>query len=72
MDGEISQLRKETFRKIYQDRASLDRLEGFIEFFTSTRRFGVYDVLIYKGSRSPMLGLDAFPIIQQLAMRVLS
>jgi hypothetical protein len=46
MDGQISQGRKDAFRRIYQDRASLDEVEeGFVAFSTSTRRFGSYDVL---------------------------
>jgi hypothetical protein len=33
MDGEISQGRKDAFRRIYQDRASFDEVEdGFVEF----------------------------------------
>jgi hypothetical protein len=50
-------MRKDAFRRIYRDRASLDEVEGgFVEFSTSTERFGGYDVLKDKGLRSPMLG----------------
>jgi hypothetical protein len=54
MDGEISQGRKDAFRRIFQDRAYLDEVkEGFIEFSTGTGRFGGYDVLRDKGAKKP-------------------
>jgi hypothetical protein len=40
---------KDAFRRIYQDRASLDEVEGFVEFSTNTKRFGGYDVLKDRG-----------------------
>jgi hypothetical protein len=58
MDGEISQGRKIAFERIFQDKASfLEVEEGFVEFSTSTRRFGGYDVLGDRGVKEmPMLG----------------
>jgi hypothetical protein len=54
MDGEISQGRKDAFRRIFQDRAYLDEVEeGFIEFSTGTGRFGGYDVLRDRGAKKP-------------------
>jgi hypothetical protein len=77
MDGEISQGRKDAFRRIYQDRASLDEVEeGFIEFSTSTGRFGGYDVLRDRGAKKPYAWWATHgatcPLLQQLAMRLLS
>jgi hypothetical protein len=51
------------------------RWRGFVEFSTSTGRFGGYDVLRERGLRSPMLGgelMEMCTILQQLAMRLLS
>ena len=77
MDGEISQGRKVAFRRIYQDRALLNEIEaGFVEFSTGTKRFGGYDVLEDKGVKEAYLWWAthgaACPILQQLALRVLS
>ena len=55
-DREISQGRKEAFRRIFHDRASLDKVEGFIEFSIDVGRFGVYDVLKDRGLRSSIYG----------------
>ena len=69
--------RKVAFRRIYQDRASLQEVEkGFIKFSTSTGRFGGYDVLGDKGIEKPYGWWETHEascsILQQLAMRVLS
>jgi hypothetical protein len=54
MDGEISQGRKDAFRRLFQDRAYLDEVEeSFIEFSTGTERFGGYDVLRDRGAKKP-------------------
>jgi hypothetical protein len=56
MDGDISQGRKEAFRRIYQDRASLHEVEDFVEFSIGTGKFGGYDVphILFLGSTYPM------------------
>jgi hypothetical protein len=77
MDGEISQERKDAFRQIYQDRASIDDVEdGFVEFSIGTRRFGGYDVLRDKGAKKPYAWWATHgatcPLLQQIAMRLLS
>jgi hypothetical protein len=77
MDGEISQGRKIAFRRIYQDRALLNEIEaGFAEFSTGTKRFGGYDVIEDRGVKEAYLWWAthgaACPILQQLALRVLS
>ena len=50
--------------------------EGFVEFFTGTRRFGGYDVLGDRGVKDAYAWWathgPACPILQQLALRVLS
>eukprot|EP00253_Pinus_taeda_P031535 PITA_31535 len=57
MDGEISQGRKDAFRRVFQDRASLDEVEdAFGEFSTGTGRFAGYDLIRDRGLRSPILG----------------
>ena len=54
MDGEISQGRKITFRRLFQDRDLLDEVEeGFVEFSTATGRFGGYDVVGDMGVKNP-------------------
>ena len=54
MDGEISQGRKDAFRRIFQDRASLDEVEdGFADFSTGTGRFVGYDVIRDRGAKKP-------------------
>jgi hypothetical protein len=77
MDGEISQGRKDAFRQLFQDRAYLDEVEeGFIEFSTGTGRFGGYDVLRDRGAKKPYAWWVTHgatcPLLQQLAMRLLS
>jgi len=77
MDGEISQGRKIAFRRIFQDNTSfLEVEEGFVEFSTGTRRFGAYDVLGDRGVKSAYAWWATHgascPILQQLALRVLS
>eukprot|EP00253_Pinus_taeda_P010118 PITA_10118 len=77
MDCEISQGRKEAFRRIYQDSALLAEVEdAFAEFSTSTGRFGGYDVIRDRGAKKPYSwwanhGATS-PPLQQLAMRLLS
>ena len=57
MDGDISHGKKVEFRRLYQDRALLNKIAvGFIEFSTSTKIFGGYDVIEDRGSKRPMLG----------------
>jgi hypothetical protein len=77
MDHELSEGRKEAFRRLYEDRASFDEVEaGFIDFSTASGRFSNYDVLRDKGAKK----LDAWwatrgaacPPLQELAMRILS
>ena len=50
--------------------------EGFLEFSNGTRRFGGYDVLIYKGAKKPYAWWETHgatcPLLQQLTMRLLS
>lgn len=55
MDGEISQGRKEAFRRIYQDSALLAEVEddAFAEFSTGNGRFGGYDVIRDRGAKKP-------------------
>jgi hypothetical protein len=76
MDGEILQVRRNAFRRIYQDRSSLDEVEGFIELSTSTGRFVGYDVLRDRGAKNPYAWWETHgatcPPLQQLAMRLLS
>ena len=73
MDGEISQGRKVAFKRMYHDRASLEEVEeGFIEFSTSTGRFGGYDLLGDKEVKKWATHGASCPILQKLAMRVLS
>ena len=77
IDGEISQGRKDAFRRLFQDRAYLDEVEeGFIEFSTGTGRFGGYDVLKDRGAKKPYAWWvthgETCPLLQQLAMRLLS
>ena len=46
MDGEISEGRKIAFRRLYQNRESLDEVEeGFVEFTTTSVKLGGYDVV---------------------------
>ena len=77
MDGEISQGRKEAFRRIYQDSALLAEVEdAFTEFSIGTGRFGGYDVIRDRGLKKPYSwwanhGATS-PPLQQLAMRLLS
>lgn len=77
MDGEISQGRKEAFRRIYQDSALLAEVEdAFAEFSTGSGRFGGYDVIRDRGAKKPYSwwanhGAKS-PPLQQLAMRLLS
>eukprot|EP00253_Pinus_taeda_P032925 PITA_32925 len=77
MDGEISQGRKEAFRRIYQDSALLAEVEdAFAEFSTSSGRFGGYDVIRDRGAKKPYSWWanhrTTSPPLQQLAMRLLS
>ena len=63
--------------RIFQDRASfLEVEEGFVEFSTSTRRFGGYDVLGDRRVKDANAWWAthgaACPVLQQLALRVLS
>jgi hypothetical protein len=52
MDHELSEGRKEAFRRLYQDRASFDEVEaGFIDFSTTNDRFSSYDVLRDRGAK---------------------
>ena len=54
MDCEISQGRKEAFRRIYQDSALLAEVEdAFAEFSTCSGRFGGYDVIRDMGAKKP-------------------
>eukprot|EP00253_Pinus_taeda_P032727 PITA_32727 len=77
MDGEISQGRKDAFRRIFQDRASLDEVEdAFAEFSIGTGRFAGYDVIRDRGAKKPYSwwathGATRPPLLQ-LAMRFLS
>jgi len=77
MDGEISQGRKEAFRRIYQDSALLVEVEdAFAEFSTGSGRFGGYDVIRDRGLKKPYSwwanhGATS-PPLQRLAMRLLS
>eukprot|EP00253_Pinus_taeda_P025575 PITA_25575 len=77
MDAEISQGRKEAFRRIYQDSALLAEVEdAFAEFSTGTGRFGGYDVIRDRGLKKAYSwwanhGATS-PPLQQLAMRILS
>ena len=77
MDLEISNGRKLAFRRIFQDRASLQEVEeGFIEFSTGMGRFGGYDMLGDMGVKKAHGWWTSHgagcPILQQLAMRILS
>jgi len=77
MDGEISQGRKEAFRRIYRDSALLAKVEdAFAEFSTSSGRFGGYDVIRDRGAKKPYSWWKnhgaTSPPLQQLAMRLLS
>ena len=77
MDGEISQGRKEAFRRIFQDSALLAKVEdAFAEFSTGSGRFGGYDVIRDRGAKKAYSwwanhGATS-PPLQQLAMRLLS
>eukprot|EP00253_Pinus_taeda_P027275 PITA_27275 len=77
MDGEISQGRKEAFKRIFQDSALLDEVEdAFAKFSTGSGRFGGYDVIKDRGAKKPYSwwanhGATS-PPLQQLAMRLLS
>ena len=53
MDGEISQRRKRTFRRLLQDRDMLEEVEGFAEFSIATERFGGYEVLRDRWVKKP-------------------
>jgi hypothetical protein len=77
MDHELSEGRKEAFRRIYQDRAFFDEVEvGFIDFSTTSGRFSSYDVLRDRGAKKPHAWWAthgaACPPLQELAMRILS
>jgi hypothetical protein len=77
MDHELSEGRKEAFRRIYQDRASFDEVEaGFIDFSTANGRFSSYDVLRDRGAKKPHAWWAthgaAWPPLQEFAMRILS
>ena len=77
MDLEISNGRKIALRRIFQDTTSLAEVEeGFIEFSTGSGRFGGYDVLQDRGVKKPhgwwATHGAACPLLQQLAMRILS
>ena len=51
MDGEISQGRKTTFRRLLHDRDMIEEVEeGFAEFSTTTGKFGGNELLRDKGS----------------------
>ena len=76
MDDEISQGRKDAFRRIFQDRASLDEVEDALaEFSTGTERFAGYDVIRDKGANKPYSWWEnhgaRIASLQQLAMRLL-
>ena len=77
MDLEISNGRKIALRRIFQDTTSLaEAEEGFIEFSTGSGRFGGYDVLRDRGVKKAhgwwATHGAACPLLQQLAMRILS
>ena len=77
MDHELSEGRKEAFRRIYQDRASFDEVEaGFIDFSTADERFSSYDVLRDRGATKPGAWWathgETCPPLQELSMRILS
>lgn len=77
MDGEISQGRKDAFRRVFQDRALLDEVEdAFAEFSIGIGRFAGYDVIRDRGAKKLYSwwanhGATS-PPLQQLAMRLLS
>ena len=77
MDREISQGRKTTFRRLLHDRDMIEEVEeGFAEFSTANGRFGGYDVVGDRGVKKPYSWWETHgttcPIVQQLALRVLS
>ena len=77
MDGEVSQGRKTTFRRLLQDRDMLEEVEeGFANFSTATRRFGGYEVLRDSGVKKPYAWWATYtatcPILQKLALRIIS
>jgi len=54
MDGEISLGRKDTLRRIFQDKASLDEVEdAFAEFSISIGRFAGYGVIRDREAKKP-------------------
>eukprot|EP00253_Pinus_taeda_P035554 PITA_35554 len=77
MHGEISQGRKATLRRSFQDRASIDEVEdAFVDVSTSIGRFARYDMIRDRGAKKPYSlwathGATS-PPLQQLAMRLLS
>ena len=77
MDGEISQGRKDAFRMISWDMASLDEVEdAFADFSTGRGRFGGYDLIRDRGDKKPHSWWAAHgatsPPLQKLSMRLLS
>jgi len=57
MDHDLSDGRKETFRRLYHDRVSFDEVEaGFIDFSTASGRFLAMMCSKTGETRSPMLG----------------
>ena len=77
MDGEISQGRKDAFRRVFQDRALLDEVEdAFAKFSTGTGRFAGYDVIRDRGAKKPYSWWEnhgaTSPPLQLLAMKLLS
>eukprot|EP00253_Pinus_taeda_P027241 PITA_27241 len=77
MDGEISQGRKDAFRRVFHDKALLDEVEdAFAEFSTGIGRFARYDVIRDRGAKKPYSWWEnheaTSPSLQQLAMSLLS
>eukprot|EP00253_Pinus_taeda_P002946 PITA_02946 len=77
MDGEISQGRKDAFRRVFQDRTLLDEVEdAFAEFSTGAGRFVGYDLIRDRGAKKPYSWWEnhgaTSPPLQQLAIRLLS
>ena len=77
MDAEMEHGRKIALRRLFQDSDMLEEAEeGFVDFSTSTGRFGGYDVLRDRGCKKPYSWWEnhgeTSPILQKLSLRIIS